>query len=129
MISGESAGRWIGPMGRALRGQLQRPFVRQKIASFTIVPNPGDLAHIAELAYAGSLTPVVDRTCSLEETADAIAHVEQGHTARQGRRRRLRRVPIDHYRSARHARVVPTAALWEAPTSATWNRRRKPSRS
>jgi NADPH:quinone reductase-like Zn-dependent oxidoreductase len=80
MISGESAGRCFGPVGRIARGQLQAPFVRQKIASFTVAPTAADLAYIAELVEGGSLTPVVARTCSLDEAADAIAHAERGHT-------------------------------------------------
>jgi NADPH:quinone reductase-like Zn-dependent oxidoreductase len=80
MISGDAPGRWIGPLGRALRGQLQSPFVSQTIASFTVAPSAAGLSDLAELVNAGSLTPVVDRTCALDEAAEAIAQAEQGHT-------------------------------------------------
>ena len=75
MISGESRGRWIGPMGRALRGQLMRPFVKQSIATFTVAPTAADLAHVAELG----LTAAIERTYPLADAAAAIAHVEDGH--------------------------------------------------
>jgi NADPH:quinone reductase-like Zn-dependent oxidoreductase len=38
-----------------------------------------DLQHIASLAEAGSIIPVVDRTFPLAETANAIRYVEQCH--------------------------------------------------
>jgi NADPH:quinone reductase-like Zn-dependent oxidoreductase len=80
MISGDSEGRWIGPMGRALRGVLQSPFVSQQVATFTVAPSAADLTALAELAHTGGLTPVVDHVYSLDEAAAAIAHVEEGHT-------------------------------------------------
>jgi NADPH:quinone reductase-like Zn-dependent oxidoreductase len=38
-----------------------------------------DLAFLAELAETGKLTPIVGRTCALNETADAMRHLETGH--------------------------------------------------
>jgi NADPH:quinone reductase-like Zn-dependent oxidoreductase len=39
---------------------------------------PDDLLALKELAEAGRLTPVIDRTYPLEETAAALLHVEGG---------------------------------------------------
>jgi NADPH:quinone reductase-like Zn-dependent oxidoreductase len=38
-----------------------------------------DLALLADMVQSGKLKPVIDRTYKLEQTADAIRYVEQGH--------------------------------------------------
>ena len=43
LSSGESAGRCIGPLGRAIKALLLSPFVGQRLASFTMKPNAEDL--------------------------------------------------------------------------------------
>jgi NADPH:quinone reductase-like Zn-dependent oxidoreductase len=50
------------------------------MASFTVKPNSEDLQTLKELVEAGKVTPVIDRTRSLSEVADAIRYLEQGHT-------------------------------------------------
>ena len=41
--------------------------------------NHADLATLAGMIEAGSVTPVLDRTYPLSETAQALAHVGTGH--------------------------------------------------
>jgi NADPH:quinone reductase-like Zn-dependent oxidoreductase len=41
--------------------------------------NAADLQVLKELIEAGKITPVVDRTYSLRETADAICYQQSGH--------------------------------------------------
>ena len=41
--------------------------------------NREDLAFLADLVQTGRVIPVVDRTYSLPEVAEAIRHVESGH--------------------------------------------------
>ena len=65
LASGESGGRWIGPVGRIIRALLLSPFVSQKLANFTMKPNSKDLQTLKELIEAGKVTPVIDRTHSL----------------------------------------------------------------
>jgi NADPH:quinone reductase-like Zn-dependent oxidoreductase len=83
---GESEGRWIGPFGRLIRALVLSRFVSQRIASYTgkpnysSGPNKGDLATLKELIEAGKITPVIDRTYSLNETAEAIRYLDEGHT-------------------------------------------------
>ena len=79
LISGESDGRWIGPVDRIIKAAVLSPFVSQKMASFTVKPNREDLHYLKELIEAGKLTPVIDRTYSLSETPEAIRYLENGH--------------------------------------------------
>ena len=77
-ISGDSDGRWIGPMDRIIKALVLSPFVSQKMASFTVKPNKEDLRFLTELIESGKLTPVIDRTYSLSETPEAIRYLENG---------------------------------------------------
>jgi NADPH:quinone reductase-like Zn-dependent oxidoreductase len=80
LSSGESHGRWIGPVGRIIRARLLSLFVSQRMANFTMKPNKKDLQTLKELIEAGKLTPVIDRTHSLTEVAEAVRYVEEGHS-------------------------------------------------
>jgi NADPH:quinone reductase-like Zn-dependent oxidoreductase len=78
-ISGDSDGRWIGPLDRIIKALVLSPFVDQKMASFTVKPNKADLQFLEQLIEAGNLTPVIDRAYSLSETPEAIRYLENGH--------------------------------------------------
>lgn len=78
-ISGDSANRWIGPLGRVVTGRLLSTFATQTVATFTVRPNRADLDHLSALLDVGSVRVVVDRAYRLDEASDAIAHVEAGH--------------------------------------------------
>jgi NADPH:quinone reductase-like Zn-dependent oxidoreductase len=56
------------------------PLVSQRMTSFTVQPNQRDLALLADLVERGQVAPVLDQTFALGEVADAIRHVEGGHT-------------------------------------------------
>jgi NADPH:quinone reductase-like Zn-dependent oxidoreductase len=77
--SGESEGRWIGPVDRVIKALVLSPFVSQKMASFTVKPNREDLQLLKQFIEAGKLTPVIDRTYPLAEVPDAIGYLEEGH--------------------------------------------------
>ena len=77
--SGESDGRWIGPVVRMIKALVLSPFVSQKMASFTVKPNKEDLQFLKRLIEAGAVTPVIDRTYSLSEVSEAIRYFEDGH--------------------------------------------------
>jgi NADPH:quinone reductase-like Zn-dependent oxidoreductase len=79
LSSGESAGRWIGPVDRMLKAAVLSPFVGQRLASFLAKQSREDLQTVRELIEQGKLSPVVDRTYPLRETPEAIRHLEQGH--------------------------------------------------
>jgi NADPH:quinone reductase-like Zn-dependent oxidoreductase len=79
LSSGESEGRWIGPVGRIIKALALSPFVSQKMVSFTVNPNKEDLRFLKQLIEAGQLAPVIDRTYPLSETPEAIRYLENGH--------------------------------------------------
>jgi NADPH:quinone reductase-like Zn-dependent oxidoreductase len=79
LSSGESDGRWIGPVGRIIKALVLSPFVSEKMASFTVKPIKEDLQFLKQLVEAGKLTPVIDRTYSLSEVPEAIRYLEEGH--------------------------------------------------
>jgi NADPH:quinone reductase-like Zn-dependent oxidoreductase len=80
LSSGESTGRVIGPIGRMLEAMIVSPFVGQRLAPFIANPVAADLDHLKGLIEDGKVTPVIDRTYTLDEAADAIRYVEEGHT-------------------------------------------------
>ena len=72
-------GRLVGPIGLIVRGTLVSRFARHRIVTLTAVPSRANLATLGELARAGTLTPVIDRTLPLSETAEALRYVESDH--------------------------------------------------
>lgn len=79
MLVGGSAGRWIGPVARALGALVLSRFVSQTLRPFLSDVNRDDLLTLKELIEAGKVTPVIDRTYPLSETAQAIRYLEAGH--------------------------------------------------
>ena len=72
-----------GGMAEVMRlmiiGQLCSRFMRQRELMFMASVRQVDLAFLANLIGARRLTPVIDRTYSLIEAADAFRHLETGH--------------------------------------------------
>lgn len=54
-------------------------FVSQRLLFFMAKIGREDLLVLTELAAAGKLTPVIDRTYQLAAGAEAIAYLEAGH--------------------------------------------------
>ena len=79
LSSGESSGRWIGPVDRIVKAVALSPFVSQRMASFLAKPGREDLHLLKELIEVGKVTPVIDRAYSLSEVPDAIRYLEEGH--------------------------------------------------
>lgn len=55
------------------------PFLRHKFKFVLAKINRDELARLGELIASGKVIPAIDRRYGLDETADAIAYVEQGH--------------------------------------------------
>ena len=58
---------------------LLSPLVSQKLSMLASTENAEDLHALRELIEAGQVTPAIDRTYPLSETAAAIAYVQDGH--------------------------------------------------
>jgi NADPH:quinone reductase-like Zn-dependent oxidoreductase len=80
LSSGESPGRWIGPLRRVLGARLLSVFVSQSMTSFTVKPNAEDLRELKRQVEAGQLKPVIGATYPLAQVPEAIRQVEGGHT-------------------------------------------------
>jgi NADPH:quinone reductase-like Zn-dependent oxidoreductase len=78
-VGGPNKGRWIGPLGRTVRMALLSQLVSQQMAFFLAHQNKADLTVLRELLESGKVRPVLDRTYSLSDVAEAIAYLEQGH--------------------------------------------------
>ena len=78
LVGGETGGRLLGGSERSIRALALSPFVRQKLGTFIASENAADLVVLRDLAEAGRLTPSVDRTYPLSETAAAVTHVQAG---------------------------------------------------
>jgi len=79
LSSGDSSGRWIGPLDRIIKAALLSPFVSQRLAAFEAKRSKEDLQVLKELIEAGKVMPVIDRTYSLSEVPEAIRYLEEGH--------------------------------------------------
>ncbi|MEU1275993.1 zinc-binding dehydrogenase [Streptomyces sp. NPDC005799] len=72
LLSGEASGRIVGLIGRVVKGLALSPFISQKVLALAVVPTASALEQLSEVVTAGKLTPVIDRTYPLCDTADAM---------------------------------------------------------
>jgi NADPH:quinone reductase-like Zn-dependent oxidoreductase len=79
LSSGESDGRWIGPLDRIIKAAVLAPFVSQRLGSFEAKRSSEDLQVLKELIESGRVSPVIDRTYPLSEVPAAMAYLEEGH--------------------------------------------------
>jgi NADPH:quinone reductase-like Zn-dependent oxidoreductase len=66
-------------MGWIIAAALTAPFVRQQGGVFVAATDSDSLLALKDLIEDGKVTPVVDRTYSLAETAKAFAYLDEGH--------------------------------------------------
>jgi NADPH:quinone reductase-like Zn-dependent oxidoreductase len=78
-VGGPDKGRLVGPLSRSATMTLLSPVVSQRMVFFLARQNKADLTVLGELIESGKVTPVVDRTYPLAETADAMRYLEEGH--------------------------------------------------
>lgn len=79
VMVGGPPGDWIGPLIRPLGAVAYNPFVEPEFKPFLSGFNTADFEFLAERMQAGDVRPIVDRTYSLDEIAEAIRYSEEGH--------------------------------------------------
>ena len=80
VAAGGKTDNWmVMPIARMVAAMVQSIFVSQKYLSIFANMNQADLLVINELLTSGKVTPVIDRTCTLDEVPEAIRYLEQGH--------------------------------------------------
>lgn len=78
VLVGGPSGDWLRPLAGPVKALLLSPFVDQDVGMMLGALTKEDLIAIAELMHAGAVTPVIDRTFSLGEVAEAIQYSETG---------------------------------------------------
>jgi NADPH:quinone reductase-like Zn-dependent oxidoreductase len=79
VIVGGGGGPLLGPVAQLLRALVLGKFVSQQVKPMMAKIRKADLIVLKELVDEGKLTPVLDRTYPLRETADAVRYLEGGH--------------------------------------------------
>jgi NADPH:quinone reductase-like Zn-dependent oxidoreductase len=76
---GGSPGQLLGGVGTFAGGVVINGFVRQRIRPLLPAQKRAELLAVTGLIEAGKLTPVVDRTYPLSDTAEGVRYIETGH--------------------------------------------------
>ena len=79
LVLSSGMGRFSG-IGRVVSAMLMNPFVSQRLVTWVANESHEDLRVLAEMIESRAVTPVIDRTYDLDDAAEAIRYVEQGHT-------------------------------------------------
>jgi len=77
--NGTSGGQWFGTSGTMIKTAAASMFGHQQLGPAIKFQNRADLLVLKDLIEAGLVTPVIDRTYPLTQTAEAISHVGEGH--------------------------------------------------
>jgi NADPH:quinone reductase-like Zn-dependent oxidoreductase len=80
VIVGGSGGPWLMGTGRSLKALAVSPFTGQTLTMFLSRTKKEDLIALSELVESGQVTPAIDRTFPLDETAAALTYVGERHT-------------------------------------------------
>ena len=80
VIGAAGSGRSIAPIAmRALGAKVRSRLGRRRMSMLVAKITREDLIVLTELVDAGTITPVIDRTYPLSETAAAMRYLEEGH--------------------------------------------------
>jgi NADPH:quinone reductase-like Zn-dependent oxidoreductase len=79
LVGGEGGGRMIGGLSRNLNSLALSPFVSQRLTGLLALTKADDLETVRGLIERGSVVPLMDRAYPLEQAADAIRYLAEGH--------------------------------------------------
>jgi len=79
VVVGGGGGRLLGPVAQLGRALVMSRFVSQQVKPMMAKIRKADLLLLKELVDDGKVTPVIDRTYPLRETAEAVRYLEGGH--------------------------------------------------
>ena len=79
MIGSATIGRWFGWLEIPVEAWILSPFMSQKFGMMLAELNKEDLAVLGDLMQSGKVTPSIDRTYKLRDTAEALRYLEKGH--------------------------------------------------
>lgn len=79
IVSGPKENKLLGPITRSVLAKGRFLFGSQRAVTFTANETHDELAALADMATAGRLRSVIDRTYPLEATADAMRYLADGH--------------------------------------------------
>jgi NADPH:quinone reductase-like Zn-dependent oxidoreductase len=79
--AGGFGNRWFASAGRLIAATVSFRFASQRLGRFLVSPTHEDLVVLKDLIEAGTITPVIDRTYALSETAQAMDRVGTGHAS------------------------------------------------
>jgi NADPH:quinone reductase-like Zn-dependent oxidoreductase len=71
-------GNWIGPLIKPIQTIFINPITDPEIVGFVATMTQEDIEILAKMMKEGKLTPVLDKSYPLAETADAVAYSETG---------------------------------------------------
>jgi NADPH:quinone reductase-like Zn-dependent oxidoreductase len=79
IVGGEEGGKVTGGFGRQIRALVLSLLVGQRLTMLASTERYTDLEALSPFLENGQVTPVIDRTHSLGEVPEAMAHLEAGH--------------------------------------------------
>jgi NADPH:quinone reductase-like Zn-dependent oxidoreductase len=79
LVGGRMTYRGLGPIPHLFGTRLKAIGRSQTVTSFLAKVTSDDLAVLHELLEAGTIRPVIDRRYALEDAADALAYLGEGH--------------------------------------------------
>src|SRR4029077_293293 len=121
-----SAGLHKGQLGRIagnFTAAWRSRFGNQKFESYVTASNQADLKFISDLMANGKVTPFVEKTYSLDQTADALRYFEEGHA----RGKLVIKIPaaVIRARALTADDYVLATGLWSAETVRSVGRTRE----
>jgi NADPH:quinone reductase-like Zn-dependent oxidoreductase len=106
---GVNENRWLGTLPRPLKALALSRFVTQDMGMLLADISPQDLNALRDLMQSGKVTPVIDRTYTLNQIPEALRYLEEGHA------RGKVVVSLEHINEG----APPSASLTAGPASTT----------